>query len=538
MLFIALWCDLYTFIGMTDVEWGEVFSRWCSLVRGPSIYNVIKTLSDFDEKLTHARTRNDFYDEIIYSFPSVPYKKHLVEYASIAKTSSSICQDRDFVPLIRSCLLFLKRIQGPQLDKDDLSAWLNINEHTRQNCHAKPPALGWHKEIEFPNAQLTTGSVSDVEHTYGKQGMKAKASCTLSKSDWKTLTKLGLVWPPSIIYPHRRLIGDAEAVVLPVPKNWEKNRLISKEPAAQAWAQRRVAYVLRDAVKRWTKGCCNPTDDSRNRWLICLEGYSTIDLTSASDTVHKDWINTIPWMELRRAVWATRTPIANIHGESVEIHMAAGMGCGWTFPLECWVFSQIAKDYADDDYAVFGDDIVVPDAVFSDVCEALERYGFKPNLSKSFGPGFAFRESCGLHVFHWEHVVDASPSYYPGRFTTTGVRRSPENFIDLQRGSAYHGWEGLHYCISRFLTGLLPFSDYWESELPWSENGNAAPDPVWGTYSLPSVKAARYSVSDVDRYPFSLLQDYLDDECWDPLYPWIRKAVFSVPEKPAFRERR
>lgn len=538
LLFISLWCDLYTLVGMTDVSWKDVFSRWCAILRGPSIFSIIKMLSDFDEKIIHTRSRFDFYEEIETSFPSIPYRKYLVNYASRAKTSSSICQDRAFVPLLRSCLLFLKRIQGPQLDKDDLDAWLDINEHTRLNCHAMPPKAGWSKEITFPTAQLTSGSVSDVKHTYGKQGMKAKASCTLSKSAWKTLTKLDLAWPPSVMYPSRRIIGEPVSEILPVPKNWEKNRLISKEPAAQAWAQRRVAYVLRDAVKRWTKGCCNPTDDSRNRWLICLGGYSTIDLTSASDTVHRDWINTIPWMELRRAVWATRTPIARVHNDLVETFMAAGMGCGWTFSLECWVFSQIAKEYADDDYAVFGDDIVVPDNTYNDVCAALTRYGFKPNLSKSFGPGFAFRESCGLHVFHWEEVIDASPFYYPGRFTTTEVGRSPENFIDLQRMSAYHGWEGLQYSISRLLSGKLPFSDFWESELPWSENGDAAPNPTWGTYSLPSIKAARYSVSDVDRLPFALLQDYLGEECWDPTYPWIRKAVFSKPEKPAFRKRR
>jgi hypothetical protein len=59
------------------------------------------------------------------------------------------------------------------------------------------------------------------------------------------------------------------------------------------------------------------------------------------------------------------------------------------------------------DFGVFGDDTIVHNEVFDDVCEAYTQMGFRVNLEKSFGPGSSFRESCGVET--WDGAIDVTP---------------------------------------------------------------------------------------------------------------------------------
>jgi hypothetical protein len=82
------------------------------------------------------------------------------------------------------------------------------------------------------------------------------------------------------------------------------------------------------------------------------------------------------------------------------------MGNAVTFPTEMNVFCSIISTVADKKstkeariFGCFGDDIEVHHTIFDDVMGQLQAYGFSPNEEKSFGPGQAFRESCGVDVY-------------------------------------------------------------------------------------------------------------------------------------------
>lgn len=536
---ILLWCSLY--LDLIEGCGGEVseqiVARLCSLMRGESIFSLIAKLEDFDAKLLHTRSRTDFYLLVEKGPGGIPHYGDISRYARWCVDAPSVtCHGDDwFVTTYRSFLLFLKRIQGPSVATDH-RVWIETDQSI---SNVRVPNL----DISLPTvplssrpSHLTTGSVADVKGSRGRPGLKSKASCTLSRAAWKAVTKHDLIFPNSQMDPSRRIIGDPICVLHNVPKNWKTDRFITMEPAAQAWMQRRIGDSLRASLPLWTQGFCNPEDDSMNRYLIGLPGFSTIDLTSASDTVHRDWIRTIPDPTLRRLMYATRCPVVRTSYGDIYQQKAAGMGCGWTFGLECWVFSSIVLSCRPStSWAVFGDDIVVEDSLFSDVCQKLSQYGFQVNQEKSFGPDYPFKESCGRHVFHWGTTVDATPILFPGRTTTRSIADASENFVFLQREACRRNWLNVRYVCSSELR--LPFSNDWDSQLPFCLGDGVQPDPAWGTYPLPGKPSKRYSVSDVCRYPWSLLQDNVPDpafpnldEQWDVRFDWLRRLSTVQPE--------
>jgi hypothetical protein len=211
-------------------------------------------------------------------------------------------------------------------------------------------------------------------------------------------------WNPSIVRGNR---------FTTVPKDANKDRGICVEPGVNVFLQLGVGRHIRVCLRRIG---IDLDEGQPVHALMACEGslsgdYSTIDLSSASDTVCTNLVRLLlppEWFEVLDALRSRRTWFeGNWHFNQ----KFSSMGNGFTFELETLIFYAISKEAcggrATGDLWVYGDDIIVPTIYFQEVISALRYFGFTPNPRKSFGSGY-FRESCGGDYFNG---VDVRPFY-------------------------------------------------------------------------------------------------------------------------------
>lgn len=191
-----------------------------------------------------------------------------------------------------------------------------------------------------------------------------------------------------------------------VPKDARAHRSIAVEPSVNQFLQRGIGLAIRRRLKRrWRLDLSSQT---RNQDLA-REGardgsFATIDLSAASDTVSLEIVERLlppDWVALLRS---TRCAFTQVDGKTHMLHKWSSMGNGYTFELETAIFAALVRAvlpsdvwYAGD-WAVYGDDIIVPTQFASDLCEVLAYCGFSLNERKTFVSG-PFRESCGADFF-------------------------------------------------------------------------------------------------------------------------------------------
>lgn len=190
-----------------------------------------------------------------------------------------------------------------------------------------------------------------------------------------------------------------------VAKQNNTSRVICTEPVLNMTAQISIGRHLEKLLSRLF-GINLSRQPDVNRELArrgSIDGsVSTIDLSSASDTISLGLIEYLFPEAFVRALKATRSPYTRLpDGRSVRLQMVSSMGNGFTFPLETLVFACIVhavysklKISAPDGVNVFGDDIICDTSAYDLVVHTLTRYGFTVNQQKSFAVG-PFRESCG-----------------------------------------------------------------------------------------------------------------------------------------------
>lgn len=219
-----------------------------------------------------------------------------------------------------------------------------------------------------------------------------------------------------------------------VPKYTHISRSICTEPSLNMYYQLGLGQIITDRLKAHF-GVDLELQQFRNRELARRgslgEGYSTLDLESASDSISLGlceavlprWLNTI----LRKL----RSPVTRIGDREHELNMVSTMGNGFTFPLQTVLFTCMVEAAArwrgfrlryprtfhsnvkvqtpgfpdqeglrDDhgNFAVFGDDIICSEFITADVMRLLSMAGFHVNHSKSFVEG-PFKESCGSDFY-------------------------------------------------------------------------------------------------------------------------------------------
>jgi hypothetical protein len=143
------------------------------------------------------------------------------------------------------------------------------------------------------------------------------------------------------------------------------------------------------------------------------DGYCTIDLSSASDTLATEVVfELLPpeWCDLLCSLRSSQYKWTD--GTLRKYHKFVSMGNGFCFPLQTLIFSSLCHAASrslkvESDFRVYGDDIIVRKCVAQKVLDLLDYCGFVPNSRKTFTSG-PFRESCGLD---WHGGVNVRPIY-------------------------------------------------------------------------------------------------------------------------------
>lgn len=219
-----------------------------------------------------------------------------------------------------------------------------------------------------------------------------------------------------------------------VPKSAKALRGCCKEPSINAFYQRGLGVSLGKRLKRIGFDLKDGQETHRKwaRYASLTGEYSTIDLSSASDTVSKSLVKLLLPPRWYRALSELRSPKTKVDGRWVHLEKFSSMGNGFTFELETLLFGAIAQVVSGSspgiDLFVFGDDIIVPTKASDDVLAALRYFGFTPNKRKTFVDGW-FRESCGGDYFrgvrvraHNMEVLPSEPQHYIS--LANGIRRA------------------------------------------------------------------------------------------------------------------
>lgn len=457
-----------------------------------------------------------------------------------------------FLRFCRTLLLFSTRIKDPEPEADldtfvstdqrlpdQLPGWVESSAVLTRFRRATGSSV-----FSYNGVQPTSGAVADRSGLRGKPMSKLATSCIANRQAYKDLSKLDLLPPTVLYYPKRRKLGQTTSKLFFVPKNYKKQRSICFEPAMQAWAQHAIEKTMVYDVRRATLGKTDPHSCERNRSLVQSRSMATIDLSNASDSVSSAFLQLLGPV-YSRALRSTRSTHCQLpNGDILLLKKAASMGNGWTFPLECLIFSAIAEEACILEglapiYSVFGDDIIVPVDAYDRCRELLAECGFQPNEAKSFGGSSIFRESCGYDILWYSNTkVFVTP--------TRISRGCPDNVIDdilsgnipylIPLANSSYGTQ-----LGLFLTQLLVkaganiYCDFIETvnershkiEFPYLYHPNGRLPLEDYSTGFDKVLPPRYSVSDADAYPLALQMDYrysIDYPEGKPSYPELRRV--------------
>jgi hypothetical protein len=206
-----------------------------------------------------------------------------------------------------------------------------------------------------------------------------------------------------------------------VPKTFKTFRSIASEPLLNGFLQKGIDLYLRQRLA----GAGLDLRDQASNQRMAREGslggfnsYSTLDLSSASDSISDSVVKTLlpsDWYDLLQSCRAHQY---KFKGKIYSYHKFVSMGNGFCFPLQTLIFASICHavcmaNNAPVDFRVYGDDIIVRQSEALSVIEVLRYLGFRTNPDKTniFGP---FRESCGAD---WYSGQDIRPAYLDFRFS-------------------------------------------------------------------------------------------------------------------------
>lgn len=194
------------------------------------------------------------------------------------------------------------------------------------------------------------------------------------------------------------------------PKDAEKFRLIGIGPGLNIMLQLGVDGFFREQLHLWGVDL-NSQQHNQNLVRVAHElGLATLDLKNASGSIAQwlvemvfppDWYNYLCKLRCEYTI----LPDGTLH----QYEVFSSMGNGYTFALESLLFAAIIRAVAKlvgyplsaREYAVFGDDLIVPQELALVLTEALAVCGFATNPEKTYIFG-AFRESCGHDYYTYK----------------------------------------------------------------------------------------------------------------------------------------
>lgn len=401
---ILLWCDILS-VYSSDLRWvGRYF--------GSETHHDVRSLGLFLKAADDLVIR----DRLQLSYPD--FKGQFKEYECgelisifrpIYLSSISI---HNRIRDLHQCFAFFGRISL----QDDygqraqtIEKWLEIEARLSSQSFQ---SIGGHfnmflrdwKPTRNPICRHGSGNVSDCP-----KGLSEKyRNCHFDTRIARLLDD-----PISVLPFADRRVLNRHAKLVTVPKSLLIDRTIVMEPATlqflqQGWRLELERYVRLHPYLRRRIDLKRPEKNRDAAWEGSIDGHlSTIDLSSASDSIHSDLIRLIfRDTDIPRIVFGTRSDFCLLPDGSLhKIQKISAMGSSMNFIIECLVFCALVEigigrcgvnpKYSH--YRVYGDDIIVETEYYNSVVETLQDFGFEVNTSKSFSStgSLIFRESCG-----------------------------------------------------------------------------------------------------------------------------------------------
>lgn len=179
--------------------------------------------------------------------------------------------------------------------------------------------------------------------------------------------------------------------VTTVPKNNEKDRVITCEPTWNMVAQLSLALDLRECLRKKT-GIDIQFWQEVHKSLI-RSGRATIDFSDASNRNTWAVVQALFPRRVVRHLGRLRNSLFESSGEYYPVNMLSPMGCGFTFDMLTLTLLSYARQF-DSAASAFGDDIILAQKSAAPFVEFVEALGWKVNHTKTYVTG-NFRESCG-----------------------------------------------------------------------------------------------------------------------------------------------
>lgn len=310
-----------------------------------------------------------------------------------------------------------------------------VNVHLFTMAYADEHDLGWtttgrlfrrvQRHVRYICGPLDVNEVfKTFSHTNGASTrVRRSSSSAVHKLLGEAHISLSALphWLRIVCDPVREHINGRQTVTLressglfTVPKKSDIDRVACKEPELNMLMQRACGRHLRQRLL--VKTGINLRDQTINQEKArnaYRDGFATIDLSSASDTVTHSLVQLmLPW-EWYSLLDDLRVKTTLIDKKEHTLELFSTMGNGFTFELESILFYAITRAVCElsgfdwRSISVYGDDIIAPSGVTPRLMRTLEFFGFKPNLKKTHYTG-TFRESCGKH---YERGFDVTPFY-------------------------------------------------------------------------------------------------------------------------------
>lgn len=341
------------------------------------------------------------------------------------------------------CLRYLKRfnpIGADLLAEESVLAFLELNASRKGNPSVidrkTKKVLEW--ETKAPRWLVIAvrhycyEMLKDYSHSQWNQsftnGTCAEGSKVLIEK-LKFLSKYQVNLFDTPLYPIGKSVEEKElpdtVLVVPVPKNYKKNRVIAETHAINNFYLNGVRLDIEQAMSKSELGRRIHLDDQGINQELCRLGsvynvYATVDLTGASDSIPDSFAKATLPADVYEDVNAYNAKYLEVGGRRIKRYMFQTSGNPTTFCLESVIFlaiCQVATDYVELfkghsclQPQTYGDDMIVDVDVYETLCDFLEMCGFTVNTEKSFTSTSDYRESCGVE---YRLGIDIHSSYYP-----------------------------------------------------------------------------------------------------------------------------
>lgn len=244
---------------------------------------------------------------------------------------------------------------------------------------------------------------------------------------------------PTAYFSHADTCCAGVSRLCAVPKDWDKDRLITVEPCLSSYRQQYVRSLILESIHsgplRGTAMDLGYVDGQAKQRRLALiasrtGSYATLDLSDASDRISWAAVQAVFPEWVVDELFAARSDYFELPGKarcSEFLNIYAGMGNATTFAVETLFFSAyvvaVCKTRGLRPFvSTFGDDIIVTNEVALRLMEEDDKPFFVINRSKSFHSDSAIRESCGIYAHNGHDVtVPKVDGYLPNWEGRLGV---------------------------------------------------------------------------------------------------------------------